>query len=67
MPSAICKGCGRQTNSTTSNYWDTKDREPTKCYVAWENSKPVKGCAYDKLEEFTFEKNFADEVLEEWK
>lgn len=50
MPSGICKGCGRITNSTTSNWWFTKDFQPTECYVAWVDGKPVKGCGYDKLD-----------------
>jgi hypothetical protein len=49
MPSGVCKGCNRITNSTTSNWWFTKDNIPTECYVAWVDNKPVKGCAYNKI------------------
>ncbi len=62
MPSGKCLGCGRLTNSTTSNWWDTDDHHPTKCYVAWEeDGKPVKGCGYDKAD--SLEKHFADSIL----
>ncbi|MCK9544494.1 MAG: hypothetical protein M0R03_20945 [Novosphingobium sp.] len=50
MPSGICKGCGRVTNSTTSNWWFTTTKDhATECYAAYVDDKWVKGCAYDKL------------------
>lgn len=63
MSAGICKGCGRMTNSTTSNWWSTKDRKPTKCYVAWDdNGYPVKGCGYNDIDD-PFDKHFADHVI----
>jgi hypothetical protein len=72
MPTAICKGCNRWTNSTTSNYWFTKDHVPTKCWVAWPIvplslillTKPEKGCIYDQLPDGCFEKESADSLIE---
>jgi len=63
MPAGMCKGCHRMTNSTVSNWWDRKKEGyvPTKCYVAWVNNKPVKGCAYDKVD--PYEKDWVDSVL----
>jgi hypothetical protein len=63
MPSGPCKGCGYITNSTTSNWWLTKDLKPNKCYVRWINNKPEKGCGYNELEEGDFSKIFADSIL----
>lgn len=63
MPAEICKGCGRMTNSTTSNWWLTKDHHPTKCYVAWDDKdNPVKGCGYDEIDN-PYDKHFADYLL----
>ena len=59
-PVGICKGCGRQTNSATSDYWH-KDRKPTECYAAFVKGKWVKGCAYDKTGDF--ERDFADGLI----
>lgn len=72
MPYGICKGCGRATNSTLSNWWDTDTKDhATECYAAWEegiaglSGKWVKGCAYDKLDRS--DKNspihFADKII----
>jgi len=49
MPTAICQGCGRITNSATSNWWFTNDKIPTKCFIAWEENVAVRGCAFDEL------------------
>lgn len=55
MPTAICKTCGRLTNSTASNYWTsnqgTKFGEVSECYAAWDEEKNgwIQGCAYKKL------------------
>lgn len=63
MPAGKCKGCGRMTNSTTSNWWFTKDYQPTKCYVAWdEGGNPVRGCGYNEIEN-PFDKYFADHII----
>ena len=51
MPSGICIGCNRVTNSTLSNWWftDTFDHA-TECYASFVDGRWVKGCAYDKLD-----------------
>lgn len=68
MPSGICKGCNRATNSATSNWWlDTDDKGrkeigvATLCSVAWVDGKPVKGCGYEKCSKFT--RQYADSIL----
>ena len=66
MPTAICKTCGRHTNSTTSNYWPNehkKEREATQCYAAWDDNENrwVKGCAYEKIAGFY--KKWIDELI----
>lgn len=48
MPTAVCK-CGRTTNSTTSNYWETHGK-PTQCYAAHDGEKWVKGCSLGKAD-----------------
>lgn len=65
MPSAICKSCGRETNSACSNYWNVRPvGEVTECYAAWEYGKYVKGCAYDKLDDSKYSpKHFADHLI----
>lgn len=53
MPTGRCKGCGRLTNSATSNWWDNPDHEATKCYMAFnENNEPVKGCDYENAQPY---------------
>lgn len=49
MPTTTCKGCGRITNSATSNWWLTDDFIPTKCFIAWEGNIAVQGCAFNSL------------------
>jgi len=62
MPVGLCGGCGRITNSTTSNWWMTNDRKPTKCAVAWEkDGTAVRGCGYDQASKQMQE--YADEVI----
>lgn len=51
MPTATCSGCGRATNSATSNYWQMGGK-PTECYAACVDGKWVEGCAIDKTDEF---------------
>ena len=62
MPTGICKGCGKTTNSATSNWWMTKNFEPTKCYVAFEDDVPVKGCGYNDLPDEWYKK-WIDEII----
>lgn len=51
MPTGKCKGCGKLTNSATSNWWFAKNFEPTECYMAFdEKNNPVKGCAFEKAD-----------------
>lgn len=55
MPTAICKICGRITNSTLSDYWSCNNGtylgEVSECYAAWDEDKDkwVPGCAYSKI------------------
>ena len=49
MPAMICT-CGRETNSSLSNYWKT-DGKPTRCFLAVENDVWVEGCAWDEISE----------------
>lgn len=64
MPSAICKGCGRATNSTVSNYWWCEpDKRPTECYSAYVDGKWVEGCAYNRIT--GFDKYFATKLINE--
>ncbi len=50
------------TNSTTSNWWMTEDRKPTKCAVAWEeDGTAVRGCGYDQASKHM--KDYADKVI----
>ena len=52
MPTAICKTCGKETNSTVSNYFlDGKPGEVTKCFAGRDakTDKWVRGCSYDSL------------------
>ena len=60
MPTAKCKKCGGFTNSTTSNYWDTKDNIPTECYAKWVKGKWIKGCT----EPPEYEKDWITHVLD---
>ena len=59
MPTTNCKKCGGLTNSTTSNYWDTKDNIPTECYAKFVKGGWVKGCA----EPPEYEKDWIARVL----
>lgn len=68
MATAICKGCGRYTNSAISNMWFTKDQQPTMCYAAMDEvtQKWVKGCDYDSDKAgLTFMKKAVDEIIAE--
>lgn len=50
------------TNSAVSNWWTTADLNgATKCYLAVEDGKWVKGCAYDEVDLYT--KSIIDEML----
>ena len=48
MPTAICKSCGGESNSTVSDYWEKPFAVITKCFAKYEGGKWVAGCAYDK-------------------
>lgn len=61
MPTAKCKKCGGFTNSTTSNYWFTKDHKPTKCYAKIVKGKWVKGCTKPP----DYEKAWIDHVIKD--
>lgn len=59
MPIATCTGCGRKTNSATSNYCADTEMDgktpkeifvTTQCYVAFVDGKWVEGCVYNKIE-----------------
>jgi len=57
MPTAICSGCKRQTNSVCSHY-DYSKKTAEYCYAAWDNgddgdNKWVKGCGFDKADDFS--------------
>jgi len=52
MPSGVCSGCGRITNSAVSNWWDTSGK-PTECYAAFVDNKWVKGCGYQSADDLT--------------
>ncbi len=62
MPVGKC-ACGRDTNSTTSNWWKVKDGKPTECYAAHDGEKWVKGCSFDKLPKDSFDRKFALQVI----
>lgn len=55
MPTDTCRGCGRITNSATSDYWLNKTSEgkpkefgvATECYAAFVDGVWVEGCKYD--------------------
>ncbi len=51
MPTAICKTCGKETNSVVSNYFlDGKVGEITKCFAGRDikTDKWVRGCFYSQ-------------------
>lgn len=61
MPVGRCGGCGRETNSTLSNWWESGHfGEPTECYAAWDGTKWVEGCGVAKYE---FQADFAREII----
>jgi len=63
MPMGPCGGCGKITNSTTSNWWLTNDLKPTECYAAYVDNKWVKGCAYEKIVGNIYMQPWIDDVL----
>lgn len=74
MPVTTCTGCGRLTNSATSNYWQRMEPdgktpkevgEVTRCYVAFEGDKTVMGCGYKALEaeDMASKKRVADKLI----
>ena len=48
MPTAICKSCGGESNSTVSDYWQEPHAVITKCFAKHDGERWVVGCAYDK-------------------
>ena len=62
-----CKGCGQDTNSTTSNWWLTKTMDhATECYARHDGKRWVKGCAYDRIPD-PFQKEFVDSLIKDGK
>jgi len=58
MPRTTCTGCGRVTNSATSNYCSNKEVDSetpkemfvaTQCYAAFVMGRWVKGCVYNDI------------------
>ncbi len=76
MPGGKCHGCGKMTNSATSDWWTHKYPKDywkqiypvvqgyaEKCFLAWdEDGKPVRGCAYDKCDPWT--KKYVDDYIQ---
>lgn len=74
MPVTTCTGCGRLTNSSTSDYWQRTEPDGktpkevgvvSRCYVAFVNEKPIEGCGYDDLvkENMASKKRVADKLI----
>lgn len=61
MPVGPCGGCGKQTNSATSNWWFTEDHIPTKCYARHVDGKWERGCGYDGAD--PFDQTYADKLI----
>ena len=53
MPTMICSGCNRQTNSVCSHY-DYRKKAADYCYASWDkgDNKWVKGCRFNKADDF---------------
>ena len=47
MPAIDCN-CGKMTNTAVCDWIDSKNNKAEKCYIAYENDKWIKGCAYDE-------------------
>ncbi len=75
MPSGKCRGCGKTTNSATSNWWlhgllpksyftnyPKEEGFSTECYLAWdENGTPVRGCGYSMCDPYM--KKYVDDFI----
>lgn len=70
MPVTKCEGCGRTTNSATSNYWSCTEIDnetakefgvATQCYVSFVMGLWVKGCVYDDI--CSMERSIVDVLL----
>lgn len=64
MPIGTCVGCGRTTNSATSNWWRTNSDgvgAATECYAAFVNGQWIRGCAYARADPLT--KGFVDKLI----
>jgi hypothetical protein len=64
MSDKICANCGRLTNTAVCQWTDPirPDKKANKCYVAFENGKWVKGCAYDEADPI-YEKPIFDKLI----
>lgn len=51
MTVLICNGCSRQTNTACCHHH--RGNPPDYCYAAWEDGKWVKGCGFDKADDFS--------------
>ena len=51
MSAETCQGCKRLTSNVASDYLDNPDHIVTKCFMAWEKNKAVRGCAFNGLSE----------------
>lgn len=57
MPILVCKNCKGKTNTTVCDWLpgvkngDFAKGLAQRCFVRWENGKPVEGCAYDQANE----------------
>jgi len=51
MPTYICKGCGKETNSVCSQF--NRGNPPDFCYAARVGDKWVQGCGFDRADDFS--------------
>lgn len=61
MSVLTCRGCGRETNSTTCDYLDHDDYQPRKCFMAFEGGIWKRGCAFKEADPFT--KDFVKKTI----
>uniref|UniRef100_A0A6M3K9G7 Uncharacterized protein n=1 Tax=viral metagenome TaxID=1070528 RepID=A0A6M3K9G7_9ZZZZ len=60
MSTFVCRGCGKLTNSTCSQF--NRGNPPEVCYAAYdENQNWVKGCGFDEAGDF--DKAFAMSLI----
>ena len=53
-----CRGCGRKTNTVFADHVRAPDGEADACYLAIEDGRWAKGCAYEQAPKF--ERDMAD-------